>query len=223
MLTFANFQLVQLDFATRTAKPLSAVEAAERAAKYAAARGGAPAAPKTAARAPDSISVDTMLLDLNSDHAAAFSALGKDNQDRIIALAKEGKITASTVSSAMHLCLASVRSERWENEILPSRLTPEERKELDEVEAALRRIGNPDPMALMRRQWEIRMGVTVDPARPGLPIPPNHPGLHFVSSLDLIENQRLKDNGVNVADDPEFEQRLIEKLRSGEIGQISRR
>lgn len=184
---------------------------------------GAPAtgAPR---RAADTVSVTPLLLDMDRDHLAAFSALGEETRNRLTELHKAGAITTRTVESALDLALTDVRQRRYTEDRQAS-LTDAEREELAAIdkrrhEPRLR--GWEESYADMIREQEIRLNITVSnavKATGGIPMPVGHPGVQIATGSDLMENQKLRDLGVDIGRDPGFGQRLMEKLRAGEIAQ----
>lgn len=175
-------------------------------------------------RAADTVSVTPLLLDMDRDHLAAFIALGEKTRNRLIDLHKEGAITTRTVESALDLALTDVRRRRYTEDRQAS-MTDAEKEELAAIdrrrhEPRLR--GWEESYADMIREQEIRLNITVPDsvkATGGIPMPVGHPGVQIATGSDLIENQKLRDLGVDIGRDPGFEQRLMEKLRAGEIAQ----
>lgn len=221
MLSFTNMQIIA-GLPPGAPRPIDTIAPAAKAASAAYAAGASPAA---APRAGDTVSVDSLYLEMDHDQLGAFKALSQEMQDRITTLYKEGKVSADTVKNAMNLPLADVRTQRWNKELLPARLTDADRKELAEIEARKNRPGFRDADASMKdmqREAEIKLGIKVPEGRTGLPMPAGHPGVHVVRGIDVMANQKLKNLGVDIASDPGFEERLMEKLRAGDIGQIDR-
>jgi len=219
MLSFTNMQFTYATLPEGIGG-IRGIEAKSASAAYAAIM--APPAPP---RAGDTVSVDSLYLEMDHDQLNAFKALNQETQDRITTLYKEGKVSAQTVKQAMNLPLADVRGQRWNKELLPARLTDADRKELAEIEERRNRPGFRDAtesMKDMQREAEIKLGIKVPEGKTGLPMPAGHPGVHVVRGVDVIENQKLKNLGVDIAKDPGFEERLMEKLRAGDIGQIDR-
>lgn len=218
MLSFTNMRIIA--GLPPGAPPLIGAVDATRAASAAYAAAAAPATPP---RAGDTVSVESLCLEMDHDQLGAFKALSQETQDKITALYKEGKVSAETVKNAINLPLADVRTQRWNKELLPARLTDADRKEMAEIEARKSRPGlrsADESMKDMQREAEIKLGVKVPEGKTGLPMPAGHPGVHVVRGIDVMENQKLKDLGVDIANDPGFEERLMEKLRTGDIGQI---
>ncbi|NYZ12068.1 hypothetical protein HL658_05855 [Azospirillum sp. RWY-5-1] len=178
-------------------------------------------------RATDTVSVTPLLLDMDRDHLAAFSALGEKTRNRLIELHNEGTITTHTVESALDLALTDVRQRRY-TEDRQATLTDDEKAELVAID---KRRNEPrlrtweETYADMVREREIQLNIKVPDAvkaTGGLPMPLGHPGVQVATGSDMIENQKLRDLGVNIGREPGFEQRLMEKLRAGEIAQVGR-
>lgn len=178
-------------------------------------------------RAADTVSVTPLLLDMDRDHLAAFSALGEKTRNQLTELHKEGSISTRTVESALDLALTDVRQRRY-TEDRQATLTDAEKAELAAID---KRRNEPrlrtweETYADMVRQQEIHLNITVPAsvkATGGLPVPVGHPGVQVATGAGMIENQKLRDLGVDIGREPGFEQRLMEKLRSGEIAQVGR-
>lgn len=178
-------------------------------------------------RDADTVSVTPLLLDMDRDHLAAFSALGEKTRNRLIELHKGGSISTRTVESALDLALTDVRQRRY-TEDRQSTLTDAEKAELAAID---KRRNEPrlrtweETYADMVRQQEIQLNITVPDsvkATGGLPVPVGHPGVQVATGAAMIENQKLRDLGVNIGREPGFEQRLMDKLRAGEIAQVGR-
>lgn len=227
MLSFANLQVLrepppELRAQLQEAHTILRSRRTDAASAYGAA--SAADASRPPPRAADTVAVKPLLLDMDRDHLAAFSALGEKTRNRLTELHEQGLVSTRTVTSALDLALTDVRQRRY-TEDRTATLTDAEK---DELAAIRRRRDEPrlrsyeETRADILREQEIwldtRFSESVK-AQGGLPIPAGHPGVHIATGAALLENQTLRDLGVDIARDPGFESRLMDKLRAGEIAQ----